>query len=80
MCLAIPGRVIELIGDRKAMIDYGGTRREADMTFVEAVVGDWVIVHAGFALQILEEKEAQETLSLWREALDAYRVGEMEGG
>ena len=72
MCLAIPGKVAEIIDDRRAMIDYGGTRREADMTFVKARLGDWVVVHAGFAMQILEEDEARETLELWKEALDSY--------
>lgn len=70
MCLAIPGKVVELIGEHRALIDYGGTRREADVTFVHADVGDWVIVHAGFALQKLDEKDARETLDLWNEALE----------
>jgi hydrogenase expression/formation protein HypC len=69
MCLAIPGRVLSIDGNRKAMVDFGGTRREADVTFVQAKVGDYVIVHAGFALQVLDEVAARETLDLWREAL-----------
>jgi len=69
MCLAIPGRIIEVLDGRRAMVDYGGTRREADLTFVEAGVGQYVLVHAGFAMQVLEESEALETLALWDEAL-----------
>ncbi len=56
--------------NRKAVIDFGGTRREADITFVNVKEGDYVIVHAGFALQVLEEDAAKETLDLWREALE----------
>jgi len=70
MCLAIPGRVVSIGDDRKALIDFGGTRREADITFVTVRVGDYVIVHAGFAMQVLEEEAARETLELWREALE----------
>ena len=69
MCLAIPGEVVEILDDKRAMVDYGGTRREVDITFVKPDIGDWVIVHAGFALQILDKEEAQETLTLWDEAL-----------
>ena len=69
MCLAIPGEVVEILDDKIAMVDYGGTRREVDITFVKPEIGEWVIVHAGFALQILDKEEAQETLALWDEAL-----------
>ena len=71
MCLAIPGKILEI--DKKkeyATIDYGdGTRRKADVSLVNAKIGDYVLVHAGFAIQILDEKEAHETLDLFREML-----------
>lgn len=71
MCLAIPARVIEKNGDR-ARVDFGGgVLREVDLTLVEAGVGDYVLVHAGFAIQVLEEEEARETLRLWSEILEA---------
>lgn len=70
MCLAIPGRVVSIGDNRKAVIDFGGTRRVADITFVNVRVGDYVIVHAGFAMQVLEEDAARETLDLWKEALE----------
>ncbi|MDG6225264.1 MAG: HypC/HybG/HupF family hydrogenase formation chaperone [Candidatus Thermoplasmatota archaeon] len=79
MCLAIPGRVVEILDGRRAMVDYGGTRREADLTFVEAVVGQYVLVHAGFAMQVLEESDALETLALWDEALSSFS-GSDDGG
>lgn len=71
MCLAIPGKIIAL--DRKkhaATVDYGsGTKRKANVSLVQVKVGDYVLVHAGFAIQVLDEKEAQETLALFREML-----------
>jgi hydrogenase expression/formation protein HypC len=73
MCLAIPGQVVELKEDHMALVDYGGTRREANIMYVQPKVGDWVIVHAGFALQILDEEEAMETLALWDEAIEVFK-------
>ena len=71
MCLAIPGKIIEL--DKKnqsAVVDYGsGTKRKANMSLVQVKIGDYVLVHAGFAIQVLDEKEAEETLSLFKEML-----------
>lgn len=78
MCLAIPGQVVELKDDHMAVVDYGGTRREANIMYVQAKIGDWVVVHAGFALQILDEAEALETLELWDEALEVFKQ-EMAG-
>jgi len=71
VCLAIPGKIIEI--DKKkeyATIDYGdGTRRKVNVILVDAREGDYVLVHAGFAIQVLDEKEARETLDLFREML-----------
>jgi hydrogenase expression/formation protein HypC len=71
VCLAIPGKIIEL--DKKkqnATVDYGsGTKRKANVSLVKVKLGDYVLVHAGFAIQVLEKKEAQETLALFREML-----------
>jgi len=71
VCLAIPGRIIEL--DKKkqiATVDYGsGTKRKANVSLVQVKIGDYVLVHAGFAIQVLDEKEAQETLTLFKEML-----------
>ena len=71
MCLAIPGKIVEIDKDKEhATIDYGdGTKRKANVTLVEVKVGDYVLVHAGFAIQVLDEKEAHETLNLFREIL-----------
>ncbi|MEM2108492.1 MAG: HypC/HybG/HupF family hydrogenase formation chaperone [Candidatus Bathyarchaeia archaeon] len=73
MCLAIPARVIRVDGD-KAQVDFGeGVLREVNVTLVDAEVGDYVLVHAGYAIQTLEEKDALETLALWKEILAAEK-------
>jgi len=71
MCLAIPGRVIDIDKNKEhAIVDYGdGTKRKANITLVNAKIGDYILVHAGFAIEILNEKEAEETLNLFREML-----------
>ena len=71
MCLAIPARV-ERVNGGKAQVDFGeGVLREVNVTLVEAKVGDYVLVHAGYAIQTVDEKEALETISLWKEILAA---------
>jgi hydrogenase expression/formation protein HypC len=71
MCLAIPGRIIEVehAGEhRMARIDFGGVIREAFLDFVpEAKIGDYVLVHVGFAIVRLDEQEAQRTLEYLRQ-------------
>lgn len=72
MCLGIPGRIIES-QDKELMrmgkVDFGGITREVSLAYVpEAVVGDYVIVHAGFAISRVDEEEALETLGLLVEA------------
>ena len=71
MCLAIPGKIIEIDKSKEhATVDYGdGTRRKANISLVNVKTGDYVLVHAGFAIQVLDEKEARETLDLFREML-----------
>jgi hydrogenase expression/formation protein HypC len=71
MCLAVPGKVLEIDGDT-ARVDFGGITREANVVLVpEAVVDNYVLVHAGFAIQVLNEAEAEETLSLFRELAES---------
>ena len=71
MCLAIPGKIIGIDSDKNhAIVDYGdGTKRKANISLVDAKVGDFILVHAGFAIEVLNEKEAKETLDLFREML-----------
>ena len=71
MCLAIPGK-IETINGRTAIVDFGGIKREAVIDLMEEgsiKLGTWVLVHTGFVIEILDEKEALETLELWKEVL-----------
>jgi hydrogenase expression/formation protein HypC len=71
MCLAIPAKIMNLSGS-KASVDFGqGVLREVNTSLVEAKVGDYVLVHAGYAIQIIEEKEALETISLWNSILES---------
>ena len=71
MCLAIPGKIVEIDESKEyATVDYGdGTKRKANVSLVDVKIGEYVLVHAGFAIQVLNEKEAQETLNLFREML-----------
>jgi hydrogenase expression/formation protein HypC len=74
MCLAIPAKILSISGDR-AEIELGGTRREASLMLLEdAAVGDWVIVHAGFAIEKLSEQDAQETFALLRDIMGSDEV------
>jgi len=67
MCLAVPMKVIE-IEDNEAVVELGGLKKKINLGLLEKIdVGDYVIVHAGFAIQKLDEEEAEKTLSLVRE-------------
>ena len=69
MCLAIPARVVELQDNDIAIVDLGGVRKDVSLALVEDVaVGDYVIVHVGYALTRLDPEEAQKTLALMAEA------------
>jgi len=71
VCLAIPGKIISIDQKKEyATVDYGdGTKRTVNVTLVDAKIGCYVLVHAGFAIQIVDEHEAQETLKLFQEML-----------
>jgi hydrogenase expression/formation protein HypC len=76
MCLAIPGKILAIAGTT-AKVDFGGVTRDAELTLVpDASVGDYVLVHAGFAIQVLCEEEALETLQLFRELARAVSEDE----
>jgi hydrogenase expression/formation protein HypC len=68
MCLAVPGKILEIYetnGLLMGKIDFGGVTREVCLTYVpEAKIGDYTIIHVGFALNLIDEQEAMETLSL----------------
>lgn len=73
MCLAIPAKIIEIINDDTAIVDFGGVRREIKTTLIEEElkINDYVLVHIGFAMTKVEEEEALETLRLLAE-IDSY--------
>lgn len=76
MCLAIPSKITK-IEEQIATIDVDGVQRQASLLLLEdAQVGDFVIVHAGFAIQKLDAAAAQETLQLLREAADRADRGD----
>lgn len=67
MCLAVPMKILQ-IQDKKGIVQIGSVKREIGLQLLKEVqVGDYVIVHAGFAIQRLDEKEALETLTLFAE-------------
>jgi hydrogenase expression/formation protein HypC len=74
MCLGIPGKIIDIYeaaGLRMGRIDFGGAVREACLAYVpEAQVGDYTLIHVGFALSLLSEAEAQASLAILREMAD----------
>lgn len=81
MCLGIPGRIIEIVDeeDRIALADFGGVRRKVNVICVldgggrtQDLIGAWVLVHVGFAMSVIDEREAAETLAILSE------LGEMQ--
>jgi hydrogenase expression/formation protein HypC len=72
MCLGIPGKIVELHADTgltMGIVDFGGVRREVCLAYVqdEALLGDYVIVHVGFAISMVDEAEARRTFEVLRE-------------
>ncbi|NNM60071.1 MAG: HypC/HybG/HupF family hydrogenase formation chaperone [Legionellales bacterium] len=68
MCHAIPAQIIELMEPKQAVIDLGGIRKIISVALLnEVFLGDYVIIHAGFALTKLDEQEAEKTLALFEE-------------
>ena len=74
MCLAVPGKIVEITesdGLQMARVDFGGIFREACLDYVpEAVVGDYCVIHVGFAISLLSEQEAMETLDMLKQITD----------
>lgn len=71
MCLAVPAKVTMIDGE-EAVLDYGGVTRKANISMLSEVnIGDYVLVHVGYAISKMDEEEALETLKLWDEMLEA---------
>ena len=72
MCLAIPARLVELRADERAVVNLGGIRKDVSIELVpEAQVGDYVIVHVGHAIGMIDPEEAERTLVLFGEMAEA---------
>ena len=75
MCLAIPGKVVEIIDEDTISVDFGGVKRQVKSTLLEdkPKLDDYVLVHIGFAMAIVDEEDALETLRLLAE-IESYNV------
>jgi len=74
MCLAVPAEVKSIDG-HTATVDYGGVTRNANISLVDVKVGEYVIVHAGYAIQVLDKEEARKTLDIFKEMLELENAG-----
>ncbi|MDM9383915.1 HypC/HybG/HupF family hydrogenase formation chaperone [Chlorogloeopsis sp. ULAP01] len=84
MCLGIPGQIIEITdaNNKLAIVDIGGVKRQVNITCIideqhppENCIGEWVLVHVGFAMNRINEKEAAETLRLLQEIAEVMSTG-----
>ncbi len=76
MCLGIPARIVSLGEAFRAEVEIGGIRREVDLTLVpESKVGDYVLIHVGYAIERIDEAEAMETLALIQQMAEAVDEG-----
>lgn len=82
MCLAMPMKVIEIKNRDRALVDVSGVQREVSIqTLLEKPkIGDYVIIHAGFAIEVIDEERAKETLELFEEMEEAYENLEGHSG
>jgi hydrogenase expression/formation protein HypC len=70
MCLAVPGKVLEIKGTL-AKVDFGhGTVKEVDISLIDVAEGQHVLIHTGYAIQIMNEEEAKASLDLWKGILN----------
>ena len=75
MCIAIPAEIIEIKDNNIALVDFGNLRQEIRVDLVDVAVGDFVLVHVGFAIQKLDRDEALETRELFRQCYAAMEEG-----
>ncbi len=84
MCLGVPGKVVKLLDEGLALVDFGGIQREVDVSFIPDVKpGEYVVVHAGVAIARMDPQAAEEALKAWRRILEEMdklleEVGEEE--
>jgi hydrogenase expression/formation protein HypC len=81
MCLGIPVEVVKINDEETALIELTGVQKEINIQLVPQVkIGDWVILHAGFAIEIIDEKEAEKTLDSFRELMEASKAATKKRG
>jgi hydrogenase expression/formation protein HypC len=84
MCLGVPGKIVEIYekqGLKMAQVDFSGVKREACIEHIpEAGIGDYAIIHVGFAISLLSEEEALESMDLLRQILEAGELDQQEQG
>ncbi len=69
MCIAAPAKVVE-ISNNIATCDFGGVKQEAKLDLVDADIGSYVLIHSGYAIEVLTEQAAKESLDAWEQLLD----------
>ena len=75
MCLAIPAQITQILDDARAIVNLGGITKEISIALLEKIaVGDYVIIHVGYALTRLDEDEAQKTLEVFAQMLEGASV------
>lgn len=81
MCLAVPGKIISVSGEdlvRQARVDFGGVLKEVNLAYVpEAKIGDYVLVHVGFAISVVDEEEAGKVFGYLKEMGELGELGEL---
>lgn len=80
MCLAVPSEVVEILENNIALVDVGGARRRISVSLVDDVsIGDYVLVHAGFAIEKVDKVEAMKTMELFEELARLTGLDEVPG-
>ena len=81
MCLAVPGKIISVVGEdlaRQARVDFGGVLKEVNLAYVpDAKVGEYVLVHVGFAISVVDEEEAGKVFGYLKEMGELGELGEL---
>lgn len=76
MCYAIPAEIKDIKDDETAVVDYGGVTKEVNLSLVnDPKVGEFVLVHAGFAIEVLDKKSAEESLKIIRKHMELVEEG-----
>lgn len=80
MCLSIPSKVVEIDENNYATVDTLGVRRQVTLDLIdeEVLVGDYVLIHVGFAMNKISKEEAEESLKTYQEIADAMQNGEID--